>query len=137
MSKLVAVQDCTFTYETTPSGSVSLATTVNPPTSKTLAKGKRAHTDKITINVLSGSVNLDTLPANVENPGIVPAGIIQVNATAQKADSLSKHFVLKGDEGSAEFECTFPMTVEPYTTTIVVTIKATVDDTNQDVLKVT
>ena len=81
MSKLVAVQDCTFTYETTPSGSVSLVTTVTPPSSKTLAKGNRAHTDKITINVASGSVNLDTLPANVENPGVVPEGTIQINAT--------------------------------------------------------
>lgn len=137
MSKLVAVQDCTFTYETTPSGSVSLLTTVTPPSSKTLAKGNRAHTEKITINVASGTVNLDTLPENVENPGVVPAGTIQIDATAQTADSLGKPFVLKGDEGSASFQCTFPMTVEPYSTTISVTIKATVDDTNQDVLKVT
>ena len=137
VSKLVAVQGCTFTYETTPSGSVSLATTIVPPSSKVLAKGNRAHTEKITINVASGSVNLDTLPSNVNNPGVVPAGTIRIDATAQKADSLGKPFVLKGDNGSASFVCTFPMSVEPYSTTISVTIKATVDDTNQDVLKVT
>lgn len=137
MSTEVAVLGCTFKYEPSPSGSVELVATAAPPTSKALSKGKRAYTDQIIITVASGAVNLDTLPTNVSNPGVVPPGTITISASAQKASSVSKPFVLKGDEGEAEFTCVFPMSVEPYSTEITVTIKATVDDPGTDVLKVT
>ena len=141
MSKLVAVQNCTFKYETTPSGSVTLAVSVVEATGKNLSGGKRAHVDEITINVLSGTVKLDSTPEATppasSNEGTVPPGTIIINGTSLKSTTDRKKFVLKGDSGSAVFSCIFPSSTYPYTTTAAVTIKATVDDTNQNVLKVT
>jgi len=142
MSTEVAVQGCTFKYEPTPSGSVSLVVTPPVASSKASAKGKTAHHDKVTLSVISGTVTLDSTPSGAvppasSNVGTVPPGTITINGTAQKAKSLGKPFVLKGDEGSAVFQCIFPSETQPYQTTYAVTIKATVDDPGQDVLKVT
>ena len=141
MSKLIAVQGCTFKYEPTPSGSVALVATAVPATGKDLSGGNRAHVDKITINVISGTVTLNEIPTASppasSNEGTVPAGVITINGTSQKSTSTGKKFVLKGDNGSATFQCIFPSSTYPYTTTAAVTIKATVDNTNQNVLKVT
>lgn len=137
MSTEIAVQGCSFTYETTPSGSVELAATAAPASSKVKAGGATAYKKQIVITVASGSVNLDSLPANVQNPGVVPPGSITISGSSQKTDSEGDAFVLKGDDGSASFECTFTMTVSPYSTVIPVTIKATVNDPGQNVVKVT
>lgn len=141
MSKLVAVQGCTIKYETTPSGSVELSVTIVPATSKSSSGGNKAHSDKITINVLSGTVNLDSPPTPTTPPassgqGVVPPGVIQISGTAQKADTEGKPFVLKDDNGSSVFTCVFPSEASPYTTSYPVTIKATVDDPGQNVIKV-
>ena len=142
MSTEVAVQGCTFKYETTPSGSVELVVTPPTATSKVAAKGKTAYHDKIMLVVVSGTVTLDSTPSGATPPassnvGTVPPGTIIIDGTAQKATSLGKPLVLKGDNGSAVFNCIFPSETQPYETTYAVTIKATVDDPGQDVLKVT
>lgn len=139
MGKLVAVQGCTFKYETTPHGTVTLVTEVIPASGKASSGGNKAHTDKITIKVISGSVSLDAPPSGASSgQGTVPAGIIVIDATAQKASSALKKFILKGDSGQSVFSCIFPSSsAPPPTIAFPVTIKATVDDPGQNVLKVT
>lgn len=142
MSKLVAVQGCTFKYEPDPGGSVELAVRVPSASSKTSSGGNKAYTDKITIAVLSGTVVLNEIPEATPpataTTGTVPPGSITINGTSAKSKSQLKKYVLKGDEGSAVFGCVFPSASPPaYTTIANVTIKATVDNANQSVLKVT
>lgn len=139
MSKLVAVQECAFKYETTPSGSVTLAVTVVPATGKTLSGGNRAHVDKIIINVISGTVSLNSPPAGASSgQGTVPPGSITINGTSAKSTSDMKKYVLKGDSGQSIFSCIFPSSsAPPPTIASPVTIKATVDNPNQNVVKVT
>jgi len=139
MSKLVAVQGCTIKYEPSPAGTATIVATIVPPTSPTKSGGNRAHTDKITINVVSGTVVLATTPPSpiTSSSGTVPPGVIVINASALTADSEGKKFVLKGDNGSAVFNCIFPASTTSGTAPYAVTIKGTVDDTGQNVLKVT
>lgn len=139
MSTLVAVQGCTFKYETTPHGTVTLVVAVVPASGKASSGGNKTHTEKITINVISGSVSLDSPPAGASSgQGTVPPGTIVINASAQKASSGTSKFVLKGDSGQSVFPCIFPSSsTPPPTISSPVTIKATVDDPGQNVLKVT
>ena len=139
MSELIAVQGCTFKYETTPSGSVTLAVTVVPATGKALSGGNRAHIDKIIINVISGTVSLNSPPAGASSgQGTVPPGSITISGTSVKSTSDMKKYVLKGDNGQNIFSCIFPSSsAPPPTIASPVTIKATVDNPNQNVVKVT
>lgn len=141
MGTEVAALGCTFKYETTPSGSVTLVATAVPPVGKTTSGGKGLYKDKITIAVVSGTVVLDSTPTATppasSNTGMVPPGTITINGTSQKNTTEGDKYVLKGDEGSETFECTFPSETQPYVTTVMVTIKATVDDPGQNVVKVT
>lgn len=139
MSTLVAVQGCTFKYETIPHGTATLVVEVVPASGKASSGGNKAHTEKITINVISGSVSLDAPPEGASSgQGTVPPGTIVIDATTQKASSETLKFVLKGDSGQNVFSCIFPSSsAPPPTISSPVTIKAMVDDPGQNVLKVT
>lgn len=137
MGKLIAVQGCTLKYEPTVSGSVELVATIASATGKVSSGGNKAYRKQIVVTVVSGSVSLDTLPTGVSNPGVVPPGTIVINGTSQKAKTEEDSFVLKEDEGEAEFQCVFPTSTSPYSTEIPVTIKAIVDNPGQNVINAT
>lgn len=139
MSKSVAVQGCTITYETDPSSlSLSLSATISQASSKVKGDGKTAYKDKITITVSGGSITATSTPAGASSPtGTVPPGTITIDGTSSKTDTEGDKFVLQGDEGDADFMCVFPQSSGPNPVTKKYNITAKVSDAGQNVLKVT
>lgn len=139
MSKLVAVQGCTISYETDPSSvALSLVATVSIASSKASSGNKQAYKDKITITIASGSITLATPPEGAStNIGVVPGGTITIDGTSSKSTTEGDVFVLEGDEGDEDFICTFTQTSGPNPITKQFTITAKVASAGQNVLKVT
>lgn len=142
MSTLIAVQGCTIKYsiKTPDSGTTSPVATLSAADAKARSGGNKAYKDKITITIASGTVSLDNTPpgASSGEGTIIEPGTIDIDSTAQKASSGGDKLVLKGDKGSATFNCLFQATTTPPgTITYPVTIEAEVDDPGQNVVKVT
>lgn len=139
MSTPVAVQGCTIDYDLPDDslGSVELAATVSTASSNVKGDGKTAYKDKITITIVSGSVNVSSPPTGGTNPGVVPAGSIKIEGTSEKTNSEGDAFVLEGDEGEDTFQCLFTPTTGTTPVPGDVKIRAKVTSAGQNVLKVT
>ena len=139
MSKLVAVQGCTIEYETDPASvSLSLSATISTANSKASSGNKRVYKDKITITVGGGTIVATSTPSGASSStGTVPPGSITIDGTSEKTNSEGDKLVLQGDEGSAEFVCTFPPSSGSTPKEKTYTITAKVASAGQNVLKVT